>query len=51
MGRKHKQISAEPKELLKNVLSKNIRKLCGKETSNSDFFFAENLLENMEEAK
>ena len=51
MGRKHKQISPEGKERLKNVLNKNNRKLCGTETSNSDYFFAENLFENMKEAK
>ena len=50
MGRAQKQISAECKKCLKPVLSEDIITLCDKKTSYS-FFFGENLLENMKEAK
>ena len=50
MGRAHKQISAERKKRLRLVLNKD-RTLCDKETSDSKYFFGENLLESMKNAK
>ena len=50
MGRAHKQISAERKKRLRPVLNKD-RTLCDKETSDSKYFFGENLLESMKNAK
>ena len=50
MGKAHKQISAERKKRLRPVLNKD-RTLCDKETSDSKYFFGENLLESMKNAK
>ena len=51
MDRAHKQTSAERKGRLKPVLNEDIRILCDKETSDSKYFFGENLLESMKEVK
>ena len=51
LGRAHKQISNERKERLKPVLNEDIRDLCNKDTTSSEYLFRENLVENMREAK
>ena len=51
LGRAHKQISNERKERLKPVLNKDIRGLCDKDTTSSEYLFGENLVESMRETK
>ena len=51
LGRAHKQISNERKERLKPVLNEDIRGLCDKDTTSSEYLFGENLVESMREAK
>ena len=50
-GRAHKQTSTERKERLKPVLNEDIRTLCDKETSDSQYLIEENLLKIMKEAR
>ena len=49
--RAHKQISNEQKESLKPALNEDIRGLCDKVTTSSEYLFGENLVESMREAK
>ena len=49
--REQKQISNEWKECLKPVLHEDIRGLCDKDTTSSEYLFRENLVESMREAK
>ena len=49
--RAHKQISNERKERSKPVLNEDIRGLCNKDTTSSEYLFGENLVESMREAK
>ena len=51
MGRAYKQISAEHKKCLKPALSKDVRTLCDKQTSDSKYLFGESLLKSIEEDK
>ena len=51
LGRAHKQISNERKERLKPVLKDDIRDLCNKDTTSSEYLFGENLVESMRQAK
>ena len=50
LGRAHKQISNERKECLKPVLNEDIRGLCNKDTTSSEYLFGENLVESIREA-
>ena len=50
LGRAHKQISNERKERLKPVLKDDIRDLCNKDTTSSEYLFGENLVESIREA-
>ena len=51
LGRAHKQISNERKECLKPVVNEDIRGLCNKDTTSSEYLFGENLVESMREVK
>ena len=51
LNRAQKQISNERKECLKPVLNQNIRGLCDKDTTSSEYLFGENLVESVREAK
>ena len=51
LGRAHKQMSNERKERLKPVLNEDIRSLCDKDTTSSEYLFGEILVESMREAK
>ena len=51
LNRAQKQISNERKECLKPVLNEDIRGLCDKDTTLSEYLFGENLVKSMRETK
>ena len=51
LDRAPKQISNERKQRLKPVLNEDIRGLCDKDTTSSEYLFGENLVESVREAK
>ena len=51
LGRVQKQMSNEQKESLNPVLNEDIRGLCHKDITSSEYFFGEHVVESMREAK
>ena len=51
LGRSQKQMSNEQKESLKPVLNEDIRGLCHKDTTSSEYLFGEHVVESMRETK